>query len=111
MMNPQLESIVAADEDARARVESARAAAARNLAEAERERNDRREARARALRQAAEEEERQISVANDRAVTERQLARRRYFASTRPAAAAALPRAADMFVAIVRDGVMPSPSP
>ena len=105
MMDPQLESIVAADEEARARVESARAAAATRVEETERERNRRREEKARALREAAEDEERQIGLANDRAVAERQLARRRYLDASRQAADAALPRAAEVFVQIVRDAV------
>ena len=111
MMDPLLEAIVAADEEARARVESARAAAATQLDEAERERNRIREERAEALRQAAEDEEQQIRLTSDRAVAERQLARRRYLEASRQAADAALSDAAAIFVQIVRDGVAPPQRP
>jgi hypothetical protein len=98
-MDPYLESIVAADEEARARVESARVAANARIGDAERVRDRRREERA--LSQAADDEEREINAAVESVVADRQSARRRYLETSRQAAAEALPRAADLFAQII----------
>lgn len=103
-MNPDLEAIVAADEEARARVEAAQNASEMlvNAARADRER--RRQERYDELRTTLEEEERRIREAADQAVAERQAKRARYRETTRQAAETALPRAAELYARLVADG-------
>jgi hypothetical protein len=106
-VNPDLEALVAADEEARARVEAARAALQARVQEAENERIRRRQERYETFRKAAEAEEHRIKEEADRAVSDRQLARTRYLGARRRAAEGALANAADVYARIIREGAAP----
>jgi vacuolar-type H+-ATPase subunit H len=103
-MNPDLEAIVAADEEARARVEAAEATAQASVQAATDARERHRQERHEALQKATDEEERQIREAADRAVADRQAIRSRYRETRRLAAEGALAQAADLYAQVVMNG-------
>ena len=103
-MTPDLEAIVAADEEARARVEAAQTAAqARVQAATEACERDRQE-RHQAFQKATDHEERRIQEAADRAVADRQANRLRYRETRRRAAEEALAHAARVYAQTVING-------
>jgi hypothetical protein len=106
-MNADLEAIVAADEEARARVEAARTAAQAQVQAAIDERLRRRHEREEALLTAAKDEELRISEAADRAAAERKSSRARYLESRRQATESALADAALAYVRIILAGSAP----
>ena len=103
-MNPDLEAIVAADEDARARVEAAQVTAQARVQAAAEARERERQERFDALRKATDDEERRIQEAADRAVADRQATRSRYRETRRLAAEGAIAHAAEVFAQIVVNG-------
>ena len=106
-MDPNLEAIVAADEECRARVEAA-AADGRSRVDAARQASaERRQARLEALHAALEAEERAIRSDADRARAERQTLRATYLETKQQAAEGVLAEAAELFARIVRDGRVP----
>jgi hypothetical protein len=100
-MNPDLEAIVAADEEARARIDAARSTSQSQVEATAVEREQRRRERYASLVRDADDDERQIREATDRAVADRQAARARYSETRRPAAEAALIEAADLYARII----------
>ena len=106
-MTPDLDAIVAADEEVRAGLESARAAATARIDAARESARQEREQRIARLVDAAETERRRIEDDGAKAVAERQAARARYSASRRLAADAVLSEAADAYARIVRFGPAP----
>jgi hypothetical protein len=103
-MTPDLEAIVSADEEGRARLAAAEEAARASIRAATDDRERQRQARYEALRQATDDEERRIREEADRAVAERQAIRARFRETRRQMADAALTRAAEIFAAIVANG-------
>jgi hypothetical protein len=103
-MNPDLEAIVAADEEARARVEAAEVAAQASVQAAADARERDKQERFDALRTATDDEERRIQEAADRAVADRQANRSWYRETRRRAAEGALAHAAEVFAVIVVKG-------
>ena len=106
-MNEHLERIVVADEDARARVESARAAADARLAASRGEYVARAEAAAAARRRALDAQLNEIVQAADRTVIARQSARANHAEARRRVADAHVAEAAGVFARIVREGTAP----
>jgi hypothetical protein len=106
-MNSDLEAIIAADEEARARVEAARAAFQGQVQAAVNERERRRQERYAALLTTAQDEELCIREAADRAVADRKSSRARYLEARRQATESTLARAAHAYVRIIRDGPTP----
>ena len=106
-MNADLEAIIAADEEARARVEAARAAALAQVQAAIDERERQRREREEALLNVARDDEQRILEAADRAVAERKSSRARYLESRRQASEGALTRAAGVYARIIREGPTP----
>jgi hypothetical protein len=106
-MNADLEAIIAADEEARARVEAARAASQAQVQAAVGERERRRKERYEALLQTARDEELRIRQAADRAVADRESSRARYLEARRQATESALAAAAAAYARIIRDGPIP----
>lgn len=103
-MNPDLDSILSADEEARARLEASTAAAHARLEAARSERERRREERRAAYARAVDEEVQHILAEADRAVEERQRRRAAYLAERRAAADGLLTRAVECYVGVVRTG-------
>jgi hydroxylamine reductase (hybrid-cluster protein) len=103
-MNPDLEAIVGAGEEARARVDAAQATAQAGVQAAAEARERHRQERYEALRKATDDEERQIQEAAERAVADRQAIRSRYRETRRLAAEGALAQAADLYAQILLDG-------
>jgi vacuolar-type H+-ATPase subunit H len=103
-MNPDLEAIVEADEEARARVDAAQATAQARVQAAAEARERHRQERYEALRKATDDEERQIQEAAERAVADRQAIRSRYRETRLLAAEGALAQAADLYAQILLDG-------
>jgi hypothetical protein len=103
-MSPELEAILSADEEGRARLASVEAAAQASIRAAVEARERQRQERYEALRQATDDEERRILEAADRAVADRRAIRARYRETRRRAAEGALARAAEVYAAIVTDG-------
>jgi hypothetical protein len=108
-MNPDLEAIVSADEEARARVEATRAGSQARVQAAMAELVRRREKRYEALRKAADEEERLIQEAADRAAADRQATRARYRETRHRVAEGALARAAEVYARIIAHGPLGTP--
>jgi hypothetical protein len=106
-MDDNLEAIVLADEQARARVDAARSAASAGIQAARDERARRQREREQALRSAVDEEERRIDEETARAVAERQARRARYLEARRQVAEGVLAHAAEVYAYIVRDGPVP----
>ena len=103
-MSPDLEAIVGADEEARARVEAAQATAKARVQAAAEARERLRQERYEALRKATDDEERQIQDAAERAVADRREIRSRYRETRRLAAEGALAHAAEVYAQIVMNG-------
>jgi hypothetical protein len=103
-MTPDLEAIVAADEEARARVAAAQEAAQASVRAALDARQQQREARYEALRQATDDDQRRIREEADRAVADREAIRARYRETRRRMAEGMLTRAAEVFATIVANG-------
>ena len=101
-MDADLDALLAADEDARARVEAARASAAARIAAATTEERQRREQHEEAARQALARELQRIESETNRAIDDRRGARRAYSDTRRAAAAPAIAEAADAFAALIR---------
>jgi hypothetical protein len=104
-MDADLSSIIAADEEARARVQAARTAAANRVDEVRRNIEDERALRLAALRAQAARTVAAIEEQVGRTVAERTTARARSIAARRHAAEAALEAAADLYARIVIRGV------
>ena len=103
-MNPDLEDIVIADEEARARVEAARRAARERIAAARDEVARSEQERARAREAEVEKTLRSVVEEAERQAQERKLRREEYLAGVRSAAEGLLPAAAEAWARIVRDG-------
>lgn len=103
-MNPDLELLLSADEEARARVEAARRSAEARLASAREGADRRRQETARTREAALEHEVQAIGEDADRQVEARRRRRERYVSGLSEAAAKALPAAVEAWVRIVRDG-------
>lgn len=103
-MNPDLEDIVNADEDARARVEAAKRAARARIASVREEIARLRDERARAREAEVEKTLRSLADDAERQAQERKRRRDEYLAGVRSAAQELLPAAADTWARIVRDG-------
>jgi hypothetical protein len=101
-MDPDLEALLAADEDACARVEAARASAAARIAAARADERQRREQQAAAAREALARELERIESETGAAIEGRRRARRAYSDTRRAAASLALVEAADVFAAAIR---------
>ena len=106
-MDDNLEAIVSADEEARARVDAARRAANTRIQAVRDERGHRRREREQALRSAVDNEERRIDEETGRAVAERQARRARYLEARRQVAEGVLAHAAEVYAHIIRDGPVP----
>ena len=106
-MDDNLEAIVSADEEARARVDAARSAASAGIQEARDERARRRREREQALRNAVDDEEGRIDEETARSVAARQARRAQYLEARRQVAETVLARAAEVYVQIIRDGPAP----
>ena len=109
-MNSDLEAIVSADEEARARIEAARAGSQARVQAATAERERRRRERYEALRQAADAEERAINEAADLAVANRRASRASYLAARRLETESMLARAGELYARIIRSGPTPGTS-
>lgn len=109
-MNPDLEMLLSADEEARARVETARRSA-HELVDRAREEADRLKRKRARERDAALDRE-VLSIAEDtsRRVEERRRRRRQYVAGLSESSAERQPAAVDAWVRIVRDGPAPEGS-
>ena len=107
-MDPNLEAIVAADEECRARVDAAELACRSRIDAARRDAAERGGARLRALQAAVEAEERAIGREADRAIAERRALRATYLEAKRQAAEGVLIEAAQFFERIVLDGRIPT---
>lgn len=103
-MNPDLESIVNADEEARARVEAARARAQARIAAAREEAERSKHSRARAREADVDEMLRSIGEDAERQAALRQLQRQEYLAGLKRAAEERLAAAAEAWARLVRDG-------
>jgi hypothetical protein len=103
-MDADLSAIVAADEEARAQVEAAQAAAAQRVDQVRRHVVGDRALRLEALRAQAAAGVTAIEEQAARAVNERKAARGRSIAARREAAEAALDAAADLYARIVIEG-------
>ena len=103
-MNPDLEMLLSADEEARARVETARRSAEARLSGAREEAERRRQDKALAREAALDRQVQSIAEDTSRRVEERRLRRRQYVAGLAETAATRLPAAVDAWVRIVRDG-------
>ena len=104
-MDENLERIIVADEDARAHLATARAAAHQRIADAQAQCRQRRDASDTARRQALEDELRHLQESTDRTVGAREQARAEYAEARRRAAEPLLAEAAGAYARIVRDGV------
>jgi hypothetical protein len=109
-MNTDLEAIVSADEEARARVDAARAASDAQVQAAVDARSRRRHERYEALRQTADAEERGINETADLAVANRRASRASYLAARRLATESALARAGELYARIICSGPQPGTS-
>ena len=107
-MDESLERIIVADEDARAHLATARAAADQRIADAQAQCRRRRDASETARRQALEDELRHIQESTDRTVGAREHARVEYAEARRRAAEPLLAEAAGAYARIVRGGATPS---
>ena len=103
-MNSDLEAIVVADEEARARVEAARRSAQARIAAAREEVARSKQDRAHAREAEVEETLRSIGEETQRQVAERLRRREEYLAGVRRAAQERLAAAAEAWARIVRDG-------
>ena len=103
-MNPDLESILASDEEARARIETARRDAEARIAAARRELVRLGEQRAAARMAEVEGRVRAVGEAAEKRSTERHRSRQEYLSGTRRAAQLRLPDAVEAWLRIVRDG-------
>jgi hypothetical protein len=108
-MNPDLEAILVADEEARARVEAARRSAHARTAAALEEVERSKQERARARQAEVEEMLRRIGEETERQAAERRRRREEYLAGVRLAAQERLASAADAWERLVRDGPAGSP--
>jgi hypothetical protein len=106
-MDDDLTAIVAADEEARAGVQTARAAADARVDETRREIDRLRAERLEALRARAEREAQAIDAQTARAVEERVAARAASIAARRAVAEASLDAAAQTYAHIVIEGTPP----
>jgi hypothetical protein len=103
-MDADLTAIVAADEEARAHLQAARAAAAGRVDQVRRELEANRTARLEALRAQTVRAVAAIEEQARRTLDERNAARARSIETRRRAAEAALDAAADLYARIIRDG-------
>ncbi len=103
-MNPDLDAILSADEEARARIEAAERTARARLEAARNDRERRREERRAGAARAVDDEVRRILDEADRLVVERRQRRATYLAERQAAAEGLLTRAAERYVEIVRTG-------
>ena len=106
-MNPDLEMLLSADEEARARVEGARRSAQALVERACEDADRRKSERAREREAARDREVQSIAEDTSRRVEERRRRRRTYVARLSEASAERLPAAVDAWVRIVRDGSAP----
>ena len=103
-MNPDLEIVLSADEEAVARVDAARRSSEERLTNARDEADRRRQDKARARQAELDRELASIAEDTARRVQQRQLRRRKFVSGLSEAAARLLPSAVDAWVRIVRDG-------
>ena len=106
-MDPELESLIAADEGARARVETAREAARARVESARDDHRRRTEAQIRKQQQAVTDEVRRIEDEAAQAIAGRRAARARYGEARRAAADTALAEAGTLYALVVRAGEAP----
>jgi hypothetical protein len=103
-VNPDLETLLSADEEARARVEAGPRGGAGRPGAAPPEEEGRRKDRARARQAALEREVRAIAEDAARRVEARRARRAEYVSTLTESAAGLLPAAVEAWVRIVRDG-------
>jgi hypothetical protein len=103
-MNPELERLISADEEARVRLEAARSAARARIEAYRSELEGAREARRRLLEEALEQDIRAIREAGQRDYTDRERRRAAYREERRKQAERLLPQAIAAYLAVVRDG-------
>ncbi len=103
-MNEQLERLLACDEEGRARLDRERVRARDALQSLERRLEEERHRRRRDLEVELEDQLAGIRAEAERGVAERRRRREEFRAERNAIASAALPRAIDAFVRIVRDG-------
>jgi hypothetical protein len=103
-MNPDLETVVVADEEARARVEAARRNAQARIAAAREEVVRSKQDRVRAREVDVDEKLRSIGEEAERQAAERRRRREEYLAGVRLASQERLASAAEAWARIVRDG-------
>ena len=103
-MNDDLTAIVAADEEARARVQTVRAAAADRADEVRRDIDRARSQRLDALRTQAARDVQAIEEQTMRTIAEREAARARSIEARRASSDACLDAAAELYARIVVDG-------
>jgi hypothetical protein len=110
-MDADLETLVAADEDARARVDAAREAARARVAAAREDLRRRQEAQRVARQQATETAVAAIEQETTRTIAERRTARLKSAEIRRLEADARLAQAADLYAQIIRTGRWPGREP
>lgn len=103
-MDPELDSILSADEESRARLEQAETAARLRLEAARADRERRRQERHAAALGALEDEVARVLDQANQEVAERRRRRTLYLDTRRMAAEKAFSRAVDTYVRIVREG-------
>ena len=103
-MIPELDALLSADEEGRARIEAARAAARHRLETLTAELESERQERTRALERSLEGEIASIQIEANREAARRRERRAAYGEENRRRAERLLPLAAETFVAILRDG-------
>lgn len=103
-MHPELEAILSADEESRARLQQAQTAARLRLEAAGAERERRRRERHDAALRTLEEEVKSIIEQADRAIAERRRRRLLYLETRRLAAEKSFARAVEAYIRIVRQG-------
>ena len=103
-MNEHLERLLACDEEGRVRLDRERARAREALESLERRLDEERERRLRDLEAALESELAALRAEAERGVAERRSRREEFRAERNRTESAALPRAIEAFVRIVRDG-------
>lgn len=103
-MDPDLDAILSADEECRARLHQAEALARQRLEAAQAAREQRRQERHQAAVHSLEQEVERILAQADREIAERRRQRQLYLETRRMAAEKAFARAVDTYVRIVREG-------
>jgi hypothetical protein len=110
-MDPDLEALIAADEDARARVEAAREAARARVAEAREDLQRRLEAQRVTRQRATDTAVAAIEEETSRSIADRRTARASYAEMRRLDADTRLAQAADLYAQIIKTGRAPGSEP